>query len=282
MRTLAEPGADRPWTQPRAWQVVASEQETAEVVTLSLVPPEPYDYLPGQFNMVGLPGIGEVPISVSGHAEAAQPVVQHTIRAVGAVTRALCAARPGDAVTVRGPYGTHWPLPEAEGGDLVIVAGGIGLPPLRPAIRHALAHRESFGRIVLLYGARTPSDLLFPAELAEWRSRFDADVEVTVDTAGRDWRGNVGVVPDLIGRASFDPARTTALMVGPEVMMRFTVQSLLAAGVPDGRVFLSMERSMQCATAMCGHCQLGPFLICRDGPVLGYRPLARWLGVREL
>jgi NAD(P)H-flavin reductase len=287
MRARSDPGAadaaaDRPWTESRPWQVSASRPETAGVVTLSLAPPGPYGYRPGQFNMVGVPGVGEVPISVSGDATEGRTVIHHTIRAVGAVTRALCAAGPGDTVTVRGPYGTHWPLSEAEGGDVVIVAGGIGLPPLRPAIREVLARREAFGRVTLLYGARTPADLLFPVELAQWRSRFDVAVEVTVDSAGRDWHGDVGVVPDLIGRVAFDPARTTAFMVGPEIMMRFTVQALLAAGVPDSRVFLSMERSMQCATALCGHCQLGPFLICRDGPVLGYRPLARWLGVREL
>jgi NAD(P)H-flavin reductase len=282
MPALAEPAAGRPWTESPPWRVIANRQETADTVTLSLAPPEPYGYLPGQFNMLGVPGVGEVPISVSGDASAVGHDIQHTIRAVGAVTRALCAARPGDAVTVRGPYGTHWPLQEAEGGDVVIVAGGIGLPPLRPAIRQVLARRGMFGQVFLLYGARTPSDLLFPAELAEWRSRFDVTVEVTVDTAGRDWHGSVGVVPGLIARASLDPARTTAFTVGPEIMMRFTIQALLAAGVPDGRMFVSMERAMQCATALCGHCQLGPFLICRDGPVLGYRPLARWLGVREL
>jgi len=282
MRAPADAAADRPWTESRPWRVVANRQETADTVTLDLEPPESFGYLPGQFNMVGRPGVGEVPVSVSGDAEAAGHVVQHTIRAVGEVTRMLCAAEPGDAVTVRGPYGTHWPVREAEGGDLVVVAGGIGLPPLRPAVRAALAHRDRFGRIVLLYGARTPADLLFPAELDEWRSRFDVTVEVTVDTAGRDWGGKVGVVPDLIGGAPFDPARTTAFTVGPEIMMRFTVQALLTAGVPADRVFVSMERNMQCATALCGHCQFGPFLICRDGPVLSYRPLARWLGIREL
>jgi NAD(P)H-flavin reductase len=282
MRSLAEATAGRPWTESRPWPVIASRRETADTVTLELEPPEPFGYLPGQFNMLGLPGIGEVPISISGDDTAAGSVVQHTIRAVGAVTRALCATGPGDAVGVRGPYGTHWPVPEAEGGDVVVVAGGIGLPPLRPAIRQVLAHRERFGRVALLYGARTPAGLLFPAELAEWRSRPGVAVEVTVDTAGRDWHGNVGVVPDLIGRADFDPARTTAFTVGPEIMMRFTIAALLAAGVPASRVFLSTERSMQCATGLCGHCQLGPFLICRDGPVFGYQTLARWLGVREL
>ncbi len=283
MRTLAEAATGRPWTESRPWQVIANRQETADTVTLSLAPPEPFCYLPGQFNMLGLPGIGEVPISVSGDAPAAvRPIVQHTIRAVGSVTRMLCAAQPGDAVTVRGPYGTHWPLREAEGGDVIVVAGGIGLPPLRPAIVQLLANRERFGRVVLLYGARTPSDLLFPAELAQWRTQPDVTVEVTVDTAGRDWRGNVGVVPGLIGRVPFDPPSTTVFTVGPEIMMRFTIQALLAAGVPADRVFLSMERSMQCATALCGHCQLGPFLICRDGPVFCYPPMSRWMEAREL
>jgi NAD(P)H-flavin reductase len=287
MRALSETGAaemaaDRPWTEARPWPVIAARPETADTVTLSLAPPAPYGYRPGQFNMLGVPGVGEVPISVSGDATADGDVILHTVRAVGAVTRALCAAGPGGTVTVRGPYGTHWPLAEAEGGDVVVVAGGIGLPPLRPAIRQVLAHRERFGRVTILYGARTPADVMFPAELAEWRSRLDVAVEVTVDTAGRDWRGNVGVVPGLIGRAAFDPARTTAFTVGPEIMMRFTIAALLAAGVPADRVFLSTERSMQCATALCGHCQLGPFLICRDGPVFGYHTLARWLEVREL
>lgn len=281
MRTLAEAAADRPWTQSPPWRVTANRRESHDTVTLELEPPEPFGFRPGQFNMLRVPGIGEVPISISGDPSAAGPVL-HTIRDVGAVTHALCAAQPGHRIGIRGPYGTSWPVQRAEGGDVVIVAGGIGLPPLRPAIYHVLAHRASFGRLVLLYGARTPSDLLFTSELADWRNRFDLTVEVTVDTAGRDWHGTVGVVPDLIGKAAFEPENSVAFTVGPEVMMRFTVRALLAAGVPEDRVFLSMERDMQCATALCGHCQLGPFLVCRDGPVFGYRPLARWLGVREL
>jgi NAD(P)H-flavin reductase len=231
--------------------------------------------------MLRVPGIGEVPISISGDPSRPGSVL-HTIRDVGAVTHALCALRPGQRAGVRGPYGTSWPVREAEGGDVVIVAGGIGLPPLRPAIYHVLAHRESYGRLVVLYGARSPADLLFTGELAAWRSRPGVTVKVTVDTAGRDWHGDVGVVPDLVPKAAFDPGAAVAFTVGPEIMMRFAVRALLAAGVPEDRVFLSMERDMQCATALCGHCQLGPFLVCRDGPVFGYRPLARWLGVREL
>jgi NAD(P)H-flavin reductase len=269
------------WSEPWPWLVTDVIRETRDTVTLGLTPHEPFSFLPGQFNMLSLPGIGEVPISISSdpsdHAR-----VLHTIRDVGAVTRALCAARPGDKIGVRGPYGTDWPVAPAAGGDLVFVAGGIGLPPLRPALLAALARRGQFGRIVLLYGARTPGDLLFTKEIADWRARYGLDAEVTVDTASPSWHGNVGVVPNLVSRAPFDPLTATAFVVGPEIMMRFTVQALLAAGVADDCVYLSMERNMQCAAALCGHCQLGPFLICRDGPVFCYERLARWLLVREL
>lgn len=285
--TLREPppspagAGPRPdWAEPRPWRVAHARRETRDTVTLDLSPDEPFCFLPGQFNMLSLPGVGEVPISISGDP-ADRHHVLHTIRDVGAVTRALCASRPGEEIGVRGPYGTDWPLAAAAGGDLVIVAGGIGLPPLRPALYTALARRGEFGRVVVLYGARTPEDLLFTGELADW-TESGLDVEVTVDAAGRDWHGNVGVVPRLIDRASFDPRNTTAFTVGPEIMMRFAVQALLAAGVAGDRVYLSMERNMQCAAALCGHCQLGPFLVCQDGPVFCYQRLARWLSVREL
>jgi len=269
------------WAEPRPWQVTEFIRETRDTVTLGLTPPDPFSFRPGQFNMLSLPGIGEVPISISSDP-ADHARVLHTIRDVGAVTRALCAAQPGDKIGVRGPYGTDWPVAPAAGGDLVFVAGGIGLPPLRPALLAALARREQFGRIVLLYGARTPDDLLFTKEIADWEARSGLDAAVTVDTASPSWRGNVGVVPSLVSRAPFDPLTATAFVVGPEIMMRFTVQALLAAGVADDCVYLSMERNMQCAAALCGHCQLGPFLICRDGPVFCYERLARWLLVREL
>ena len=281
MRTLADAPADRPWTESPPWLVTASRQESHDTVTLELEPPAPFGFEPGQFNMLRVPGIGEVPISISGDPSRPGPVL-HTIRDVGAVTHALCTLRAGQRVGVRGPYGTSWPVREAEGGDVVIVAGGIGLPPLRPAIYHVLAHRESYGRLIVLYGARSPADLLFTGELETWRSVPGVTVAVTVDTAGRGWHGSVGVVPDLIGKATFDPGAAVAFTVGPEIMMRFAVRALLAAGVPEDRVYLSMERNMQCAAALCGHCQLGPFLLCRDGPVLGHRPLARWMSVREL
>lgn len=276
---VAAPGV-RDWAEPEPWPVTAVREEAPDVVTLAFAPPAPFRFEPGQFNMVSLPGIGEVPVSVSSDP-AAETRVLHTIRAVGAVTRALCALRPGQQAGVRGPYGTSWPLAAAAGGDLAIVAGGIGLPPLRPALYQALRDRDRFGRITLLYGARSPSDLLFPGELGTWRSRDGVDVRVTVDTAGRQWRGSVGVVPALVPGAGLSP-QTTAFVVGPEIMMRFTVRALLAAGVPAARIFLSMERNMQCAAALCGHCQFGPFLVCRDGPVFRYADIARWLTIREL
>jgi NAD(P)H-flavin reductase len=286
MRTIDDMAgrAEQPpgsWIEPEQWRVTGIRHETSDVVTLDLMAPRPFAFLPGQFNMLSLPGIGEVPISISGDPASTGSIL-HTIRDVGPVTRALCALRPGQEAGVRGPYGTSWPVVAAEGGDLVIVAGGIGLPPLRPALYQALARRDSFGRVALLYGARTPADLLFIDELTAWRARFDLDVAVTVDAAGRGWHGDVGVVPDLVRRVPFDAPSTTAFMVGPEVMMRFTVRALLAAGVPEGRIYLSMERNMKCAVAMCGHCQLGPFLVCRDGPVFRYQALAPWLAIREV
>jgi len=283
MRPLSEPALSRPWTELAPWRVTATRRESHDTVTLELEPPpgEVFAFRPGQFNMLGAFGIGQVPISISGDPAAGGPVL-HTIRDVGMATHALCALEPGDRAGVRGPYGTCWPLEEAEGADVVIIAGGIGLPPVRPAIYHVLANRDRYQRVTLLYGARTPGDLLFTDELADWRGRFDLDVQVIVDAAAGGWRGDVGVVPDLIATARFDPAAATAFMVGPEIMMRFTVRALLSAGVPEVRIFLSMERNMQCAVAMCGHCQLGPFLVCRDGPVFGHRQMAPWLRLREV
>jgi NAD(P)H-flavin reductase len=217
-----------------------------------------------------------LPVSGSG-----APLVQ-TIRAVGSVTRALCASRPGAVVGVRGPFGTSWPVEQAKGMDLLIVAGGVGLPPVRLALYHALAHREAYGRVILLYGARTPADIVFRKEIERWRSRMDLEVDVTVDAAADGWRGKVGVVTTLIPRAGIDPDATAAFVVGPEIMMRFTARALVDEGLPADRIWISMERSMKCGVALCGHCQFGPSLICRDGAVYPYPAIEPYLGVREL
>jgi NAD(P)H-flavin reductase len=181
---------------------------------------------------------------------------------------------------VRGPFGNSWPIAGATSGDVVVAAGGIGLAPLRPVLLEAIARRSDYGKVALLYGARTPADLLYPGQLGEWRSAID--VAVTVDAAGAEWTGSVGFVSKLVARAELSPERTTAFVCGPEIMMRVTADALLERGVPSERIYLSMERDMQCGIGLCGHCQLGPTLICRDGPVYSYAELAPWLEVREL
>ncbi len=266
---------------PARYRVASSRAETHDTVTLELEPVDPpiAAHRPGQFTMLHAFGIGEVPISISGTP--AGPSLAQTIRSVGAVTRALCAASPGQIVGVRGPYGTDWGVADAAGQDLVVVAGGIGLAPLRGAVLTALAARESFRRIIVLIGARAPDELVFAGQLGAWRDR-GADVRVTVDRAAAGWPGHVGVVTHLIDRVGLDPAATTALVCGPEVMMRLTARALCDLGVAPGRIRLSLERNMRCGTAECGHCQLGPLLLCRDGPVVSYHRAAALLSVAEL
>ncbi|MDX1691393.1 MAG: FAD/NAD(P)-binding protein [Acidimicrobiia bacterium] len=261
--------------------IVDRWDETDDTFSLSLAPPPGYGFEPGQFNMLYAFGVGEVAISVSGDPASHGRLV-HTVRGVGSVTKRLRDLVPGDVIGVRGPFGNAWPVTAAEGGDLVVVAGGIGLAPLRPAILHALAHRDRYDRVVLLYGTRTPRDLLYADLLSEWRGRFDMEVLVTVDNASQEWRGSVGVVTKLIGRAPFDPKAATVLVCGPEVMMRFCGRELRRRGVPTDRIWLSMERNMQCAIGVCGHCQFGPVFVCRDGPVFRYDDLEDLLEIREV
>jgi len=258
-------------------------RETHDTFTLELKPAQGAvkPFAPGQFNMLYVFGTGESAISISGDPADTDTLV-HTVRAVGTVTKALQQLRRGDVIGVRGPFGSAWAIAKAEGSDMVIVTGGIGLAPLRPVIYHVLAHREKYGRIALLYGARTPRDLLFQRELEQWRSRFDLEVEVTLDTATDDWRGNVGVVTRLIPAAPFDALNAVALICGPEVMMRFAVLELHKRGVRDENIYLSMERNMKCAIGFCGHCQFGPTFICKDGPVFRYDRIREWLGKREI
>jgi NAD(P)H-flavin reductase len=247
--------------------VERTKRETADTFTLELLPQGGgFAFGPGQFNMLYVFGVGEVPISISGDPAFPQRLV-HTTRVVGAVTKGMGALKRGDALGVRGPFGTGWPVEEAEGSDVVVVAGGIGLAPLRPALYEILSRRERFGRVVLLYGARTPDDILYRRLLHDWRGDFDLDVHVTVDRATSAWRGNVGVVTTLIPRVPFDPYHTVAMVCGPETMMRFTVLELERRGVPVEKVWLSLERNMKCGVGLCGHCQCGPKFVCRDGPV---------------
>ena len=267
---------------PVPYRVTDKRRETADTWTLELEPESDAleSFAPGQFAMLYAFGAGEVPISLSAAGQDGRLV--HTVRAVGRATEAVCATEPGQAVGVRGPFGRGWPLAEADGADVVVVAGGLGLPPLRPAVHHLLARRERFGEVSLLYGGRSPSELVHREEVEGWRQRAELDVQVTVDSASRDWRGRVGLVTALIPSARFDPAQAVAMIVGPEVMMRFTVAALRERGVPADRIYISLERSMKCATAHCGHCMLGPEFVCKDGPVFRHDRVAGWLGVRQL
>lgn len=268
---------------PVPYRIRGSRRELADTFTVELEPEtgDGFAFRPGQFNMLYVFGVGEVPISISGDPARPEPLV-HTVRAVGAVTEAMRAMRPGETIGVRGPFGSAWPVAEAEGDDLVFVAGGLGLAPLRPAIYHALANRRKYGRIVILYGARTPRDILYRRELEKWRGRFDLEVAVTVDSAGSDWAGNVGVVTKLIGGASFDPLHTTAFVCGPEIMMRYSIATLRQQDVAAESIHVSMERNMKCAVGFCGHCQWGPAFICKDGPVFRYADIADLFTIREL
>ncbi|MBC7290587.1 MAG: FAD/NAD(P)-binding protein [Actinotalea sp.] len=269
--------------RPVPYRVERLRQETRDTWTLELEPVggAPLRYRAGQFTMLDAFGVGEVPISISGDPTRPGPL-EHTIRDVGAVTHALVSAREGEVLGVRGPFGTTWDVTDGQGGDVVLVAGGIGLAPLRPALLELLAHRDRYGRVVLLYGARTPEDILFGEELRTWARDLGVAVDVTVDNGQHAWRGKVGLVTQLVPRAGFDARHTLALVCGPEVMMRYVAQALVDRGVPADRVRLSMERSMKCGIGLCGHCQLRELFVCVDGPVLSYDRLAPLLTCREL
>ena len=275
------------WAEPLApvpYRVRTRSAETSDTATLVLEPMAGRSipaFAPGQFNMLYAFGLGEVAISISGDPGVRRDLT-HTIRCVGKISTALSQTGPGSVVGVRGPYGSGWPLAVAEKKDLLVLAGGLGLAPLRPVLYEILAHRERYGRVEIIYGARTPRDLLYYPEIQSWRMRGDWRFQVTVDAAGRDWYGDVGVVTTRLPDTRLDPANTIAFVCGPEIMMRVSVRALVDKGVADSSIYLSMERNMKCAVAFCGHCQLGPTFICRDGPVLNYRDLRPWMAVKEV
>jgi NAD(P)H-flavin reductase len=238
-----------------------------------------YRFRPGQFNALYLPGIGEAPISVSSSPYEPESL-GHTIRFAGNVTRAISRLNVGDVIGLRGPYGSAWPLEKARGSDLCLVTGGIGLAPLRPVIYSVIQDRKEFGKVYLLYGARTPADLLYTDEIEAWRSH-NIQVHTAVDRADPTWNGQVGVVPMLFYHIRLDPRRTTVLTCGPEVMMRFVIYEALARRVPKEHIFISMERNMKCSVGLCGHCQFGPFFVCKDGPVFSYAQVEPFFGVED-
>lgn len=259
---------------PNSAEVLSRHRETHDVVTLTLpraedAPP----YAPGQFSMLSLPRIGECAISVS---RVREDEVEHTIRAVGAVSRALAELRTGDCLGTRGPYGRAWPMNEAEGRGLVVVAGGVGIAPMRPTIEAVVDAPERYGSLRIFYGARRPDELLFEDDAEGWAAHTHVTLDRTVDHASADWTGPVGVVTRLLRWAPLAP-ESAYFVCGPEVMMRFSAATLIEAGVPAERIWVSMERHMKCAVARCGRCQYGPHLICRDGPVFRFDAVAKLL-----
>ena len=268
---------------PRPFVVRSRREELADCVTLELaaLDGDPLLFEPGQFTMLYVHGIGEVAISISGDPAASDSLI-HTVRGVGAVSQALCRLSEGDRVGVRGPVGNSWPIERAVGKHLMIVAGGLGLAPVRPIIYWALANRERLASINIIYGTRAPDQILFAQQLLGLSAADRVRVGITVDLADQDWSGQVGVVTDLIPSMLRDPAETVAMVCGPEIMMRFTGQALAGAGVSAEEIFLSMERNMKCGIGWCGHCQLGPHLICRDGPVFPYPAVRDLMSVWEL
>jgi NAD(P)H-flavin reductase len=269
---------------PEAYRIAKVRRELGDTFTLDLNPADGSPgnpFAPGQFNMLYVFGVGEVPISISGDPSSISPLI-HTVREVGPVTRAMGKLRRGDSIGVRGPFGSAWPVREAEGNDVVIISGGIGLAPLRPAIYHVLANREKYGNICIYYGARTSNDILFIKQLRQWRGHFDLIVDVTVDAAQGYWAGRVGVVTQLVTRRHFDPYHTVAMVCGPEVMMRYAIKALNEQGVDNEDIYVSMERNMKCAVGFCGHCQFGPHFVCKDGPVFRFDRVQDIFGIWEL
>ncbi len=257
---------------PHPYRVRKAKRETTDTVTVEFVPEgggEIPPFATGQFNMLYLFGVGEIPISISGDPTKRRSLI-HTTRDVGLVSKAFCVLKPGDVIGVRGPFGSHWPIEQAMGKDLVVVAGGLGLAPLRSVVYQAIAQREKFAGVFLLCSAHMPENLLYRRELEQWRARFDLEVDIIVGHADHTWRGNVGYVTKFIPKAHFDPANTVAMLCGPEVLMRFSAVELQRRGVSADNIFIAMERNMKCGIGLCGHCQFSPHFVCKDGPVFQY------------
>lgn len=282
---LATPSTGNPWLAQTV-EIRAMRPEIDGVITYDLAFQDQkaaaaYRFRPGQFNMLYLPGAGEAAISLSGDPTATGTLA-HTIRTAGNVTRELAGLKPGQTLGLRGPFGSNWPLDQCIGRDVVLVAGGIGLPPLRPVIYELLRQQRLFGQLNLLYGARSPETQLYTDEYAAW-AEGGLNVQTTVDRSQPGWKGNVGVVPLLLERLeTFDPQTALLFVCGPEVMLRFTAKAALERGMKSDQIWVSTERNMQCAIGLCGHCQLGPEFVCKDGPVFRYDHIAPYFKVEGL
>jgi sulfite reductase subunit B len=225
---------------------------------------------PGQFVEVSLLGIGEAPISISSSPSRSNGTFELCVRRVGDLTNALHRMQPGAVVGVRGPFGNPFPVDKMKGKDMLFAAGGLGLAPLRSLINQVLDERGFFGRVIILYGTKHPSEILFNDELQEWAARDDVEFHMTVDRGDEDWTGNVGVITTLFPKVTINPRNTVAATCGPPIMYRFVLMELLGKGIPETQIYLSLERRMKCGVGKCGHCQINELYCCQDGPVFRY------------
>lgn len=286
MPKIPPPTVDRlqPWTHHSA-RILHIKQEIQDTFTLQIEFEDPevaegYRFAPGQFNMLYLPGIGESAISISSDPETPQ-TLSHTIRKVGNVTKALYRKQVGDQVLVRGPFGSSWPVQDCQNCDVILASGGVGLAPMRPILYYIMNHRQDYGEVSLLYGARTPQVLLYADEYQSWQDR-GINLQVTVDLGDDTWQGNLGVVPLLFYRLRINAPLTRIMTCGPEIMMRFVIFEALARRLKPDDIYLSMERNMNCALGFCGHCQLGPAFVCNNGPVFTYKYMEPYFDVEDL
>jgi sulfhydrogenase subunit gamma (sulfur reductase) len=265
-----------------AAEIVGKTQEAPNIYTfrLRLTDPkvrESYRFTAGQFNMVYAFGVGEVPISIVSDPDEPE-WLDHTIRVVGRVTEVMGRLEPGAVLGIRGPFGRGWPLEEARDKDVVIVTGGLGCAPVVGAIEYIFRRREAYGAVKILHGVKTPKDLLYRKRFDAWRRHPNTEVYLSSDQPGKAWRHHIGVVTELFEQVTFDPARSIGMMCGPEIMMRLGTPILMKRGLPQSAIYVSLERHMECGIGLCGHCQMGPFFLCKDGPVMRYDTIAPFLG----
>ncbi len=269
---------------PVPYRITGKKTESKHLLTLTMEPAGEESIAPiaaGQFNMLYVFGVGEIPISVSS-LDTPHPTLIHTIQQVGPASKAINSLDVGDTIGIRGPFGTVWPVGAADSKDVIIMAGGVGLCPLRPLIENVLSERDRFGEVNILYGSREPDRIIFHQDIIAWQSDPSINFHITVDHAFSHWRGNVGVVTQLIDKASFAPDNTVAFICGPEVMMRYGAYACMDSHVDERNIYLSMERNMKCAIGFCGHCQFGPHFVCKEGAVFPYSVVRSHLNIAEL
>lgn len=271
---------------PQPAEILEKRQEADHIYTyrLSFCDAEQrraFHFQPGQFNMLYAFGVGDVAISIASDPRDAE-ILEHTVRIVGNVTGALRELDQGDVVGIRGPFGSHWPMEDARGRDLIFITGGLGCAPVTGAIQYAMNRRDDYGKIKILHGVKTRQDLIYRQKFLAWQKHPDTEVILTSDQADREWKYQVGMVTNLVDQIQFDPGRTTVMMCGPEAMMHFTVKGFLKHGVAAHDIHLALERNMKCAMGFCGHCQYGPHFICKNGPILSFDRLEPFFWTREL